>query len=114
MSRNESHLLRCLGAVLILISTGRAQNRPAEHAAATGTSIYAPAGMEQINHIIFLAQENRSLDHYFGALRKYWADNGYADASFDGLPQYNPTSGLPPLYGPPPTNPGCDPNYPPP
>lgn len=67
-----------------------------------------------LNHIIFMAQENRGLDHYFGALRDYWRNHGFADRSFDGLPQFNPTSGLAPLYGPPPTNPGCDPNYPPP
>ncbi len=63
-----------------------------------------------INHIIFMAQENRSLDHYFGAMRAYWAANGYPDQSFDGLPQFNPQQGIPPLYGPPPSNPGCDPN----
>lgn len=67
-----------------------------------------------LNHIIFMAQENRSLDHYWGALREYWLQNKIPDASFDGLPQFNPTSGISPLYGPPPTNPGCDPNYPPP
>ena len=67
-----------------------------------------------LNHIIFMAQENRSLDNYFGELRAYWKANGFADRSFDGLPQFNPTSGLAPLYGPPPTNPGCDPAYPPP
>lgn len=67
-----------------------------------------------LNHIIFLAQENRGLDHYFGAMRAYWAANKFTDQSFDGLPQFNPTSGIAPLYGPPPTNPGCDPNYPPP
>jgi len=61
-----------------------------------------------------MAQENRGLDHYFGSLRAYWRNNGYADRSFDGLPQFNPTSGLTPLYGPPPTNPGCDPAFPPP
>src|SRR5713226_7190324 len=67
-----------------------------------------------LNHIIFMAQENRGLDHYFGALRAYWAANKFRDLSFDGLPQFNPTSGLAPLYGPPPTNPGCDSAYPPP
>ncbi len=61
-----------------------------------------------------MAQENRSFDHYFGEMRQYWADNGYKDVSFDGLPQFNPASGPPPLYGPPPTNPGCDPADPPP
>jgi len=65
-----------------------------------------------LNHIVILMQENRSLDHYFGELRQYWADNGYKDQSFDGLPQFNPKKGIKPLYGPPPTNPGCNPNYP--
>jgi phospholipase C len=67
-----------------------------------------------LNHIIFMAQENRGLDHYFGALREYWAANKYSDQSFDGLPQFNPVSGLAPLNGPPPTNPGCDSAFPPP
>jgi phospholipase C len=67
-----------------------------------------------LNHIIFMAQENRGLDHYFGALREYWRTNGFADVSFDGLPQFNPTSGPAPLHGLPPTNRGCDPAYPPP
>jgi phospholipase C len=71
-------------------------------------------GINVLNHIVFLAQENRSFDHYFGTLRQYWAQNGYPDQSFDGLPQFNPTSGQPPLYGPPPAIPGCDPNSPPP
>lgn len=67
-----------------------------------------------LNHIIFMAQENRSLDHYMGYLRQYWKNNKFNDTSFDGLPQFNPTSGIAPLYGPPPTNPGCDPAFPPP
>ena len=67
-----------------------------------------------LNHIIFMAQENRGLDHYFGALREYWRANGFADRSFDGLPQFNPTAGLAPLFGPAPTNLGCDPAFPPP
>ena len=37
------------------------------------------------------------------------AQNGYPDESFDGLPQFNPTSGQPPLYGPSPSVPGCNP-----
>jgi phospholipase C len=65
-----------------------------------------------INHIVFLGQENRSLDSYFGAMRQYWAENHYPDQSFDGLPQFNPTSGIAPLYGPPPALPGCDPTQP--
>ena len=66
----------------------------------------------QINHIIFMAQENRGFDHYFGDMRQYWAANGFQDQSFDGLPQFNPTSGAAPLQGAVPTNPGCDPASP--
>ena len=53
-----------------------------------------------VNHIIFLVQENRSLDHYFGALRQYWASNGYPDQPFNGLPQF-PSGSMP-------SNLGCD------
>src|SRR3954467_3897644 len=70
--------------------------------------------IKQINHIIVLAQENRGFEHYFGAMRQYWAANGYPDQSFDGLPQFNPATGAPPLLGPPPSNLGCDPTLGPP
>jgi phospholipase C len=66
----------------------------------------------KLNHIIYIAQENRSFDSYFGALRDYWAKNGYPDQSFDGLPQFNPASGASPLNGPAPSLPGCDPSAP--
>ena len=69
-------------------------------------------GLQSINHIIIFAQENRSFDSYFGAMRLYWANNGIADQSFDGLPQFNPTTGTAPLQGPAPANPGCDPSEP--
>jgi phospholipase C len=72
------------------------------------------SGLQNVNHIIFMAQENRGFDHYFGALRQYWAANGFPDQQFDGLPQFNPVSGIAPLQGPAPTNPGCDPSFPPP
>jgi phospholipase C len=68
--------------------------------------------ISSLTHIIFLAQENRSFDHYFGALRGYWAQNGYPDQSFDGLPQFNPVAGAAPLIGPAPSNPGCNPTDP--
>ena len=39
-----------------------------------------------VNHIIFMVQENRSFDHYFGQLGAYRAANGYGAASdVDGL-----------------------------
>lgn len=68
--------------------------------------------LQSINHIIVFAQENRSFDHYFGALREYWAQNSFPDQSFDGLPQFNPSAGIAPLQGPAPAIPGCDPAQP--
>ena len=46
------------------------------------------ANLNSINHIIFMAQENRSFDNYFGQLPAYWQANGYPQArgQFDGLP----------------------------
>jgi phospholipase C len=73
------------------------------------TAAFSTSGVhniQAINHIIFMAQENRSFDHYFGELREYWAQNGYPDQAFDGLPQFAVPAGLSP------TNPGCDPTLP--
>lgn len=78
----------------------------------SGSSVTATftASLNSINHIIFLAQENRSLDSYFGAMRQYWSQNGIHDQQFDGLPQFDPAGD--PNAGPIPSNPGCDPAFP--
>lgn len=82
-------------------------------AAESVTATFKQKGtLQSLNHIILFAQENRSLDHYLGYMRAYWAANGIVDQSFDGLPQFNPASGIAPLQGPAPTNPGCDPSNP--
>lgn len=77
--------------------------------AVTITALFT-ASLSSVNHIIFLAQENRSLDSYFGTLRQYWAQTGTPDQAFDGLPQFDPSGD--PNAGPAPTNPGCDPAFP--
>jgi len=48
---------------------------------------------QSINHIVFMAQENRGFDHYFGKLADYWQANGFQAVQFDGLPAdaSNPT-----------------------
>lgn len=63
-----------------------------------------PTLQTSINHIILFAQENRSLDHYFGAMQQYWSQNGYGTngQTFDGLPQFNNPPGPAPLV------PGCN------
>ncbi len=103
----------CGLAILTLTLCGCGTLSTTESPGGSGGST-PPPGLSSINHIIFIAQENRSLDHYFGALREYWAQNGYPDQSYDGLPQFNPTSGAAPLFGPAPSIPGCDPSQPPP
>jgi len=61
------------------------------------------AGLQSINHIIVMAQENRSFDHYFGALPEYWAANGFPAQQFDGLAQFNSPAGAAPSI------PSCNP-----
>jgi phospholipase C len=55
----------------------------------TGTGI-TPATLQSINHIVFMLQENRSFDTYFGQLPAYWAANGYPQitngTTLDGMP----------------------------
>ena len=97
----------CISVALILCGCGAIGNPvPA------GSAPASPQNVTALNHIIFLAQENRSFDHYFGALRGYWAKNGYPDQSYDGLAQFNPSSGAAPLVGPAPSDPGCNPTSP--
>ncbi len=77
------------------------------------TTTTTPNGnLQDVNHIVLFLQENRSFDHYFGSLRSYWAQNGIADQSLDGLPQFNPATGIAPLQGLAPSIPGCDPSQP--
>lgn len=93
-------------SAVIVAGNSTAQQRDGPQEPSTNTDIANVkngASLESINHIIFMLQENRSFDHYFGALRAYWSANGYPEQSFDGLPQFN----SPP--GPKPKNPGCDP-----
>ncbi len=51
-----------------------------------GTTSPPPSSLQSINHIIFLVQENRSFDSYFGQLPAYWAKNGFPSQQFAGLP----------------------------
>jgi len=93
----------CSGTGTCSLSLTKATSTSASFTAATGS-------LQSINHIIFMAQENRGFLEYFGALPQYWANsNGlYSMEQFDGLPQFN----TPP--GPIPSIPGCDPSAPPP
>jgi phospholipase C len=56
-----------------------------------------------VNHIIIMAQENRSFDTYFGHLMQYWQKNGYPQATngttLDGMPDNASNVGDPPAGG---------------
>ncbi|HZW81111.1 MAG TPA: alkaline phosphatase family protein [Candidatus Deferrimicrobiaceae bacterium] len=75
----------CLGSVTCMFTLTATNSVTATFTAATGS-------LQSINHIILFAQENRSLDHYFGQMQAYWAANpnlgfGTGGQTFDGLPQ---------------------------
>jgi len=107
--------LICFTSVALLLSSCAFISKAPGSGGGSGPGAPGPTGdVTKLNHIVFLAQENRSFDSYFGALRDYWAKSGYKDQSFDGLPQFNPASGASPLNGPAPSLPGCDPSAPPP
>jgi phospholipase C len=102
-----SNWLALVGLSMIIVagdSSAQQTRRPqVASTETTVTGVQNTTSLKSINHIIFMLQENNSFDHYFGALRTYWAANGYPEQSFDGLPQFN----SPP--GPAPKNRSCDP-----
>lgn len=67
------------------------------------TAGFAPPGtIASLQHIILFAQENRSLDHYFGAMMPYWQSIGLHQSdgvTFNGLPQFNPGGTAPVVSG---------------
>jgi phospholipase C len=95
-------LLAMIGALVCGMAGCQGLAKAPAGGATTGNSLQT-----SVNHIIFMAQENRSFDHYFGAMRQYWLDYGYTDQAFDGLPQFPMTS----PSGNAPSNPGCDPAF---
>jgi phospholipase C len=69
----------------------------------TTTTTTPPATLQSsVNHIIFMAQENRSFDTYLGQLSAYWTANGFPSQQFDGLPASasNPSFGGVGIIGP--------------
>jgi len=93
--------LFCLTLVVGCGSGGVAAGGPTP----TPTPIPTPTPTLQssVNHIIIMAQENRSFDHYFGHLMQYWEVNKYPQASngttFDGMPANASNVGDPPATG---------------
>jgi phospholipase C len=75
--------LALLAASLFMIFLGGCAMGPS--APTTTTTTNSTQGLTSINHIIFIAQENRSFDTYFGHLNDYRAKQGLP-ADVDGMP----------------------------
>lgn len=73
--------LAIVGALICLMAGCQGLAKAPAGGTPTGNSLQT-----SVNHIVFMVQENRSFDHYFGAMRQYWADYGYPDVPFNGLP----------------------------
>lgn len=55
--------------------------------ATTAVAVTVPQDITEVNHIIYMLQENRSFDSYFGDLGTYREANGFGSASdIDGRP----------------------------
>jgi phospholipase C len=54
-------------------------------AQATVTVTPAGVGINSVNHIVIMMQENRSFDHYFGHLNEYRVKQGLPDGEVDDL-----------------------------
>jgi len=50
------------------------------------TTTGSNSGINAINHVVVMVQENRSFDTYFGQLPAYWAANGFPAQQLDGMP----------------------------
>src|SRR6478736_2184374 len=48
--------------VSLVVAAALVDDRPAAH----GASAEQPSGLEKLEHFVFIMQENRSFDHYFG------------------------------------------------
>ena len=91
-----SPILRSLMLVvslsLIAGCAGLGASNPTPPPTVSPTPTPAPSATLQnsVNHIIIMAQENRSFDHYFGHLPQYWQANGFPQATngttLDGEP----------------------------
>jgi len=61
------------------IYTATATGANNQTATATATVTVSPGSLNaSVNHIIFMMQENRTFDHYFGMLNPYRVANGYS------------------------------------
>ena len=78
-------------------ATGTDANNDAPLSTQARVEVGGCSGSNQIKHIIFMAQENRSFDHYFGRLGLYKASHGFNN----DIDAFDPNKGLPDIETPP-------------
>jgi phospholipase C len=84
-------------------ATGAAGTTPATATATVTVTASGPGDITAIKHIIFMVQENRSLDHYFGMLGAYKQSEGWT-GTWNGvplnasLPDYKGTGNVSPFH----------------
>ncbi len=85
MSRALKTLLvvSCLG---LLAACGGNSTSSTSSGGGTGGSTSGGKDITQINHIVWMLQENRSFDTYFGSLNAYRSAHGLGTNDVDGLP----------------------------
>ncbi len=88
------HVFWSAGVFILLLILCGCQGLPTSTTGTGSGSGNSNANINSINHIIFMAQENRSFDNYFGQLPTYWAANGYPSQTIDALPANASNPGL--------------------
>jgi phospholipase C len=82
----------CMGIGLLALLTGCGSGSSSDNAGGGGATSPPPqsgppgnGSLSQIKHVVWMLQENRSFDHYFGSLNAYRQSQGLG-ADVDGLP----------------------------
>jgi phospholipase C len=82
----NERLRSCFSAAIVAAATLAISSCQGLQQGTTPVTTPPTSGISSINHIIFMAQENRSFDTYFGQLPAYWAANGYPAQQLDAMP----------------------------
>lgn len=79
--------LNTVGTVLFVLTASDDKGNQAKSQASVQVTSGNPGDITAVNHIIFMAQENRSFDSYFGKLNEYRVAHGFGGPTdVDGLP----------------------------
>ncbi|HEY3928822.1 MAG TPA: alkaline phosphatase family protein [Candidatus Koribacter sp.] len=78
-------LLLALGAIASFVACGGKGSSSGSGSSGNPSPGPGSGGVTQINHIVWMLQENRSFDHYFGSLNAYRSAHGLGANDVDGI-----------------------------